>query len=104
MLLPVTSGAPGRCDCSPGIVHFWVGWGGLQDFQLRFRLGCCLPKQDVTSKPAAGTCPGVSQGSGNRGSETAPPNFFLPFKMLFLCNVWFVRGRAQNVFLKSGSN
>lgn len=33
-----------------------------------------------------------------------PLIFFLPFKMLFLCNVWFVRGRAQNVFLKSGSN
>lgn len=67
-MLSVTSGAPGRYDFSPGTVYFWEGWRGLQGPQLRFKLwgavGCCLPKQDVTSKPAAGTCPSVSQGSG----------------------------------------
>lgn len=65
-MLSVTSGAPGRYDCSPGTVHFWEGWRGLQGLQLRFKgaVGCCLPKQDVTSEPAAETCPGVSQGSG----------------------------------------
>lgn len=67
-MLSVISGAPGRYDCSPGTVHFWEGWRGLQGLQLRLKfqgaVGCCLPKQDVTNKWAAGTCPGVSQGSG----------------------------------------